>query len=107
MKMTRNEIRKEFNKIIEVGYCDLYYTLREYKKIGYNSGVYGWNYDVYMIDYNTCVLTGYRGYCGNIKPDYKTIDKYNKLEKKYVENGKRKDLKKLMTRFLKEIEKEG
>ena len=99
MKMTRNEIRKDYKNIIELGYCDLYYTLREYKKIGYNGGVYGWSYDVYMIDYDTVIVTGYRPF-GNIHLNYETIEKYNKLDREAKTSEERIEL---MDQFLKEV----
>lgn len=60
MKLTRNDVRRMFTKIYELGYCEYQNELNKFKKIGYNSGLYGWNYDVYMIDYDTCIVTGYR-----------------------------------------------
>lgn len=58
--LTKNEIKKQYETIIQIGYCDLYELIRTLEKIGYNAGVYGWNYDVFKLDYDTCVITGYR-----------------------------------------------
>lgn len=58
--LTKNEIKKQYETIIQVGYCDLYDLTRQLKKIGYNAGIYGWNYDVFELDWNTCIITGYR-----------------------------------------------
>lgn len=58
--LTKNEIKKQYETIIQVGYCDLYKLTRNLKKIGYNAGIYGWNYDVFELDWNTCIITGYR-----------------------------------------------
>lgn len=59
MKMTRNQIADlPANKIVTAGYCDLQYLLSGVDPIGYNAGVYGWNYDVYVLD-GICILTGY------------------------------------------------
>lgn len=99
MKVTRNELRKDYKNIIELGYCDLYWSLREYKKLGYNSGVYGWNYDVYMIDYDTIIVTGYRPF-GNIKPEYNIIKKYNKLDRELKTSKERIEL---ISKFIKEV----
>ena len=58
-KMTRNDVKQQ------AAYGNIYYTdmnvssLKYFNKIGYNSGVYGWNYDVY--EYGLSVLlVGYR-----------------------------------------------
>lgn len=58
--LTRNEIRRQYKTVIQLGYCDIYELTRQLKKIGYNAGVYGWNYDVFELDWNTCIITGYR-----------------------------------------------
>lgn len=57
--MTRNEVKRI------AGYGEIYYTdmntqsLKYFNKIGYNSGIYGWNYDVYKYGRNV-LLVGYR-----------------------------------------------
>lgn len=58
-QMTRNDVKRI------AGYGEIYYTdmnlptLKYFDKIGYNSGVYGWNYDVYEYGRNV-LLVGYR-----------------------------------------------
>ena len=58
-KMTKNDIKRI------AGYGEIYYTdmnlpaLKYFNKIGYNAGVYGWNYDVYEYGRNV-LLVGYR-----------------------------------------------
>ena len=58
-KMTKNDIMRlsAYGKV-------LYTTqpvkgLNHLNKVGYNSGVYGWNYDVYEYDRNV-LMVGYR-----------------------------------------------
>ena len=58
-QLTRNDVKKR------AAYGNIYYTdmnlptLKYFKKLGYNSDVYGWNYDVY--EYGLSVLlVGYR-----------------------------------------------
>lgn len=43
-----------------IPYCAGSELLRGYGRIAYNAGVYGWNFDVYIIGQNV-VCTGYRG----------------------------------------------
>ena len=111
IKLTKKDIERNYTNIIELGYCDLYHMVRQYKKVGYGSGVYGWNYDCYEINENTCIITGYRPF-GNIKPDFKVIDKFNKKERNTLEtisyingdyNIRSKKLIKLMNQFIKEV----
>ena len=58
-KVTRNEINK--NNMVALGYCQCQTILNLFGydyKIGYNSGVYGWNYDLYNIN-GVNIVTGY------------------------------------------------
>lgn len=82
--MTRKDVRNEYKNIIRVGYCDLYNTCNRLKKVGYNCGIYGWNFTCYEVDYDTCIVTGYRNLVGNIKWDYNTMKTLeNKCEERY------------------------
>ena len=59
-KVTRNEINK--NRMVALGYCQCQTILNlfAYKyKVGYNSGIYGWNCDLYTIG-DIDIVTGYR-----------------------------------------------
>jgi hypothetical protein len=83
-KVTRNDINK--NNMVTLGYgqCQMILGLfGEDYKVGYNSGVYGWNYDLYSI-HGVDVVTGYRvpyqEYCNK---DLKT--KLIALDNKIVE----------------------
>lgn len=77
-KVTRNSVKANYSNIYYVGYCEMYHMLSAFRKVGFSSGVYGWNYNVYEIDIDTCVVTGYRGMYG------KRIERkqYEKFEKK-------------------------
>lgn len=62
---------------VSVGYCDLYYLLRFTSPIGYNAGIYGWNWDYYEVN-GLGITTGYRNLIGERA---KEITKYNELAK--------------------------
>lgn len=58
-KITRNDIDQ--NNMVVLGYCQAQTTLNKFAynyKVGYNSGVYGWNYDLYHIN-GVDIITGY------------------------------------------------
>ena len=58
-KITRNKINK--TNMVALGYCQAQAALNLFGtdyKIGYNAGVYGWNYDLYRIG-GVDVVTGY------------------------------------------------
>lgn len=55
-----------------------YNTIKDdYNPIGYNSGIYGWNYDIYLIGGEWCVY----GYRPLLKWERITDTKLNKLIK--------------------------
>ena len=69
-----------FENVIRVGYCDLQHALKWREPNFYTAGVYGLNADVYVIDYDTVIVTGYRPF-GNIELPREVIDTLNKCAK--------------------------
>lgn len=82
-RTTQKEIKNNYSKIVEIGYCDLQYLLRYFDPVAYTCGVYGWNADIYIID-NIVICTGYRPF-GNIRPNWQIIEKYNNMGRKLVD----------------------
>lgn len=108
IKVTQKQIKEGFKNIISVGYCDLQYLLNYKTPTYYTSGIYGWNSDIYVIDNNTVIVTGYRPF-GNIS-NYKIIRKYEEKAEKithelYNQSGDKleHDLNCLLNEFIKEI----
>lgn len=105
-KITRKQVNM-YKNIICVPYCDLWYLLYFRNKTGYNSGVYGWNYDFYHINLYTCIVTGYRPF-GNIK-NYDLCDEYNEKAKNIIEDRtlsneeKREKVENLLEEFIEKI----
>lgn len=88
--MTRKELTNSFSKVLRIGYCDLQDLTAYCKKIGYNSGVYGWNWDAFILNYDVAICTGYRSMAGdNISSECKK--EINKAIKEYEENHKSGD----------------
>ena len=65
-----------FENVIKVGYCDLQDALKWREPNFYTAGVYGWNADVYIIDHDTAIVTGYRPF-GNMEIPREVIDTLN------------------------------
>lgn len=60
IEMTRNQIADlPVDKIVTARACELQDLLSGIDAVDYNAGIYGWNYDVYIIG-DVCILTGYR-----------------------------------------------
>lgn len=107
-KVTAKFIRESFRNVIEVGYCGLQGLLSCQNPCWYTCGLYGWNADIYMVDSDTVIVTGYRPfgkYNGN-----PLSSKYEKLAEKIntdyrwgdYENRKA-ELEKLIAEYVAEV----
>ena len=85
-KTTIKAIRNNWSKVYMCGYCDLQYIMKYNEPAFYNSGIYGWNCDVY-VDYarDIAITTGYREMIGK-RIDETIIKKYSDLAKEISEN---------------------
>lgn len=81
LNVTRKFVVGGFTNIIAVPYCALQDLLKFESPIWYTSGVYGWNADVYIVDFYTCIVTGYRPF-GNIRPTSELNGAFNTAAKK-------------------------
>ena len=76
-KITKKAIMSAYRNVIKVGYCDMQDALKCREPNFYTAGVFGWNADVYVIDYDTVIVTGYRPF-GNMELTREVIDTLNK-----------------------------
>lgn len=83
---TMKYIRNNFSKVYRVGYCELEYIYRYEEPQYYNSGVYGWNCDIY-IDYSRdiAITTGYRNMAGRVIPS-DILNKYSDIAEDIIKN---------------------
>ena len=79
-KITKKAIMSAYHNVIKVGYCDMQDALKWREPNFYTAGVYGWNSDVYVIDHDTVIVTGYRPF-GNVELPREVIDMLNKCAK--------------------------
>ena len=89
---TKKAIMNAYRNVIKVGYCDMQYALKWRVPNFYTVGVYGWNADVYVIDHDTVIVTGYRPF-GNMELPREVINTLNKCAESitrycYYENAK-------------------
>jgi hypothetical protein len=76
IRISEKELKKNFKNIYCVGYCEL--KILEFIEADYyTAGVYGWNADVYKIDNNTLIVTGYRTFGKQVPKEL--VDIYNKM----------------------------
>ena len=76
MRISEKELKKNFKNVYSVGYCELK-MLGHLEADYYTAGVYGWNADVYKIDNNTLLVTGYRTFGKQVPKEVVNI--YNKM----------------------------
>ena len=91
--MTKKELQNRYGRIIRVGYCDLQYVCKSYPafEIGYNSGVYGWNWTAYELRHSdgrtVAICTGYRSLTGeNVKGISQFNDKAREVANDWATN---------------------
>lgn len=110
MNITKTNIKRMYQNTICIGYCQLQNLLKFKKAVFYTSGVYGWNADIYPININTAIVTGYRPF-GTITPDHEIIKKYEQKAYNILTNYKNNYAKKekminsLLNDFIKEVVK--
>ena len=75
-RTTKKAIMSAFENVIRVGYCDMQSALTWREPNFYTAGVFGWKADVYVIDRDTVIVTGYRPF-GNIELPREVIDALN------------------------------
>lgn len=111
IRVTKKEILKACKNIICVGYCDLQYLLYYKYADFYTCGVYGWNCDIYKINENLLISTGYSPF-GNIRIDYKKTRKTEEKARAIVHDTKlsfeqkKKKLDNLLNKYIQEALKE-
>ena len=79
-KTTKKAVMNAYRNVIKVGYCDMQDALKWSEPNFYTAGVYGWNADVYVIDCDTVIVTGYRPF-GNVELTREVINTLNKCAK--------------------------
>lgn len=84
-KTTFKAIRDNYSKILSIGYCQAQSLLVFKNARYYNSGVYGWNCDFYVIN-DIVICTGYKTIGKHIDSDL--VKEYNnKAYSIYRESG--------------------
>lgn len=109
-KLTMKEVKKYYNNIVSIGYCGACYLLKCIDREGWTCGVYGWNADVYEVNHNTCIVTGYRPF-GDIY-NHELTTEYNEKARKVWNDSRRKyeskviKVKELLDEYISKILKE-
>lgn len=84
-KTTRKDIKSRYNKVLAIGYCNIQNLLRFREPFAYCTRAEGWAADVYHINSNTAIATGYAPF-GNVKPKYDLQRAYDEAAYKIISN---------------------
>lgn len=109
IKTTQRDMKEAYgSRLYAVGYCDLQHLLQYKSPIAYStSNMYGWRCDLYWFeDEKIALTTGYAPVGKRLDSDL--ISKYDVKAEKIVYSelcyeNKRRKIKSLLKRFLKEI----
>ena len=82
-KTTKKAINNGYGYKICIPFADLQHLLNYTEPCAYTCGTMGWNADIYHIDLNVAIVTGYRPF-GNIKPDSKMVRDYDEIAKEII-----------------------
>ncbi len=83
-KTSMTYITAVYNNIYRCGYCDMQNILYGLEPKYYNSGVYGWNCDIYETDAGA-ITTGYRNMRG-VQIPYEMIERYDKEAREIIKD---------------------
>ena len=83
-KISMKEVSKNWKYVFSAGYCELFYIMDNVEPDAYNSGIYGWNCDIYFnYMHDIAISTGYRNMRGKMIP-HELIEKYSSIAKEIV-----------------------
>ena len=111
VRVTRKEVLSHYTNVIRVGYYDLQFMLKYRDANFYTAGIYGWNADIYEIDYTTAIVTGYRPF-GDIQPSNERVKAFDDKARAICHDmdishyDKEYQLNKLIVEFVAEVTNE-
>lgn len=100
-KATRKDVTSQYSKVVDVGYCKLWYFLSGNERIAYNEGVYGWNWDCHRLNDNVAIVTGYRNRIGKRCPREEEFEERARaIFKSRDQKGWEKEMEELRREFV-------
>lgn len=85
VRITAKAIKESYSKCYSVGYCNLQFLLSHIEPSYYHAGVYGWDYDVYIIN-DVAIFSGYRCPSSGIKAiPYEIAKEYENKAKNIID----------------------
>lgn len=111
IKYTRADVNRGFNRVYLAGYGQLEPLYTAADAIGYNCGVYGWNWHLYAFG-DVAITSGYRSMIGADLPErckkiLRNAEKYVKTFKPWTDYAKKQRYIKNARRNFEKALKEG
>lgn len=98
-KTTQKAIKQHYKNVIAIGYCNAQFLLHYMSPEAYTTRAEGWASDVYVVNYDTAISTGYKPF-GNIKPSFDLLNHYEDKAQKIDSFLPFEDRVKLTTQLL-------
>lgn len=86
VKVSKRDVRNGFRRVLYCRYCELQELLSYETANAYNANQYGWRNDIYFIDNQTAIVTGYEPF-GNVEIPGNICKKYEEIAKRMKKNG--------------------
>lgn len=100
IKLTNKDLRNNFGVIVSCGYCELQSLLTMKNRVGYNKGVYGWNFSAFGFG-GIGLITGYRTRSADIKLSMEFCEFWENRAK----NATYEERKQILNEFERELQK--
>lgn len=72
--MTRKDCYTFGLPVYQTGYCNIQSASKALVYLGSNSGIYGWNWDAFLVPGVAVITTGYRNLTGELLEDSTNVD---------------------------------
>ena len=109
-KITLRDMETIRRRVIKVPHCALQWLLRYHRADMYcAASTYGWKCDIYLIDYDTAIVTGYHTGSSRrgIHPSHETIERYDQEAKRIMMTAPYDDVRPalaaLLAKFIDEV----
>lgn len=100
IKITKKDLRNNFGVIASCGYCALQSLLNMKRRVGWNKGVYGWNFDAFDFG-GVGLITGYRTRGADIVLPSDFCNRWNER----ASNATYEERKQILAEFEKELQR--
>lgn len=100
IKLTKTDLKNNFGVVVSCGYCELQSLLNMKDRVGYNSGVYGWNFNAFDFG-GVGLITGYRTRGADVKLSLEFCEQWEKRAK----NATYEERKQILAEFERELQR--